>query len=219
MPSIAPSCVLAGFPGSIDVGEPVSFRIEACDLCGNRVRHGGDKWKLQLARKGMETATEASEAFWDEQRAIGSWNPKQGGPLPRFMARLSSTLSRLIGSALIMGMVPMRRSSASVQGALRSLVRAGDHGHTHYNSGAPGDLAYELTVVPGPLVLANCDVGGKGMVRAVAGERTRATLGLRDRFGNPTPGPSSVEVASLIECFAMLQEDVSGQEDILYPLL
>ena len=211
-----PSCVLAGFPGSIDVGEPVSFRIEACDLCGNRVRHGGDKWKLQLARKGMETATEASEAFWDEQRAIGSWNPKQGGPLPRFVGETELYIEPTHWKCSDNGdgtyearIVCERAGSFEV-----SLVRANDHGHTHYNSGAH-DLAYELTVVPGPLVLANCDVGGKGMVRAVAGERTRATLGLRDRFGNPTPGPSSVEVASLIECFAMLQEDVSGQEDIV----
>ena len=53
-------------------------------------------------------------------------------------------------------------------------------------SSSPPPRSWRLDVLPGPLCIQRCDLRGRGMLEAVAGQPTRILLGLRDRFSNPT---------------------------------
>ena len=224
-----PSCRLLGFPSRLRAGEAAACQIEARDVCGNRIPYGGASWRLRLERRGEPTASEASEAYWEEAdyEASGMRAPGGGrastagrtGPLFDDGVGFEPTSWSLVdlGDGTYEARLTVERAGSFDVTLVAdfgdaSHAHAGRHPparHHHANAGHERH-AYELHVEPGPLVLTMSDLSGKGMLHATAGVATRATLRLRDGFGNPTAGPSADEIASMLQLRAALVSDAKA---------
>jgi len=201
---------LVGFPKTLDAGQPVTFEIQGYDTCGHPARlPPRSEWRMRLTRRGKivsdadTVGTDASAdarvsapTAWlvtdlggDTRWRVHMMCERAGGydaslyfvdldsPPPRAGAATPPPASSLPPSPLPSPSVPPQ----SPLPPRRTVTFAMD---TASSSRPP--RTWRLDVLPGPLCIQRCDLRGRGMLQAVAGQPTRILLGLRDRFSNPT---------------------------------
>jgi hypothetical protein len=186
------SCRLVGFPASLQAGEECAFKIEARDACGNRVPRGLADWQLLLMRRGSAAASEASadETNSNDSSALRPtlWEVVDAGD-GTCEARL---MCKVAGSFEVV-LVPAK--GELVAGGADAVARE-------------DALVYELDVRPAPPLPVDkggWSLGGRGMLCAVAGQLSQATLELRDPYGNLAPGPPAEEVARSLQLRAFFK--------------
>ena len=216
----AASCRLVGFPARLQAGEAALFRIESCDACGNRVHKGGAHWKLRLRplKHTVALASEALDALWGggDGRGFGdgSFEPTLWSAADNADGTYDARLVCERAGHFQCTLEPSESSRGGGNGGGgSSAIDVSDA------SAAGGSQVHvvALTVEPGPMLLSNCDLGGKGALSAVSGEEARAILGLRDQFGNPTPGPSAAEVKARLHLTARRVSSSEAARSLVSP--